>query len=164
MVIRSRPERSARALVLAVAITIGSAQLSHADNRDIEVLIDQATMLRLERSAAEIIVGNPSIADVSVQNSKVIVLTGKSFGETNLIALDSAGKTLVNRRVRVAEPSTGYLTMYRGANRQTLHCSPNCEIPLVIGDTERHFSDVAKEIRQKQAIGQASAEGENQRE
>ncbi|MEZ5828402.1 MAG: pilus assembly protein N-terminal domain-containing protein [Hyphomicrobiales bacterium] len=63
------------------------SQTAFAANPDIEVLIDEATLLRLERPAAEIVVGNPSIADVAVQNGKSIVLTGKSFGETNLIAI-----------------------------------------------------------------------------
>jgi len=162
MVFRFRPEQSARGLVLATAIAIGSLQPGQAANRTIEVLIDQATMLRLERSAAEIVVGNPSIADVAVQSSKVIVLTGKSYGETNLIVLDSQGKTLINRRVVVQEPREGYVTVYRGTARTTLHCAPNCEMPLVIGDEPTHFENLAKEIRTKQAIGQTSAEGETQ--
>lgn len=161
MVFRFRPEQSARGLMLAAAITIGSIQPGYAA-RDIEVLIDQATMLRLKRPAAEIVVGNPSIADVAVQNSKVLVLTGKSFGETNLVVLDAQGEVIVNRRVVVEEPQGGYVTVYRGSSRATLHCTPNCETPLAIGDDPNYFESLAKEIRTKQAIGQASAEGENQ--
>ena len=164
MVFRFRPERSAHGLVLAAAVAVGSVQPGFADDRHIEVLIDQATMLRLERSAAEIVVGNPSIADVAVQNNKVIVLTGKSFGQTNLIVLDSAGKIIIDQRVVVAEPAGGYVTVYKGTRRETLHCSPHCETPLVIGDSPQFFDGVAKEIRTKQAIGQTSAEGENQSE
>lgn len=162
MVFRFRPEQSARGVVLATAIAIGSLQPGQAASRDLEVLIDQATMLRLERSAAEIVIGNPSIADVAVQSSKTIVLTGKSYGETNLIVLDSEGKTLVNRRVVVQEPRGGYVTVYRGTARATLHCAPNCETPLVIGDEPTYFENLAKEIRTKQAIAQTSAEGETQ--
>jgi Pilus formation protein N terminal region len=164
MVFRFRPERSACWLVLATAVTIGSIQPGSAAGQDIQVMMDQATMLRLERSAAEIVVGNPSIADVSVQNGKAIVLTGKSFGETNLIVIDSQGKVIINRRVVVQEPDGGYVTVYRGKDRMTLHCSPQCETPLVIGDEPGYFESLAKEIKTKQAIGQASAEGENQAE
>jgi Pilus formation protein N terminal region len=164
MVFRFRPERSACGLVLATAVTIGSIQPGSAAGQDIQVMMDQATMLRLERSAAEIVVGNPSIADVSVQNGKAIVLTGKSFGETNLIVIDSQGKVIINRRVVVQEPDGGYVTVYRGKDRMTLHCSPQCETPLVIGDEPGYFESLAKEIKTKQAIGQASAEGENQAE
>ncbi len=127
-------------------------------------MIDEATMLRLERPAAEIVVGNPSIADVAVQSGKVLVLTGKSFGQTNLIVLDAQGKVIINRRVVVQEPRGGYVTVYRGSNRQTLHCAPDCETPLVIGDGTEHFEAIAKEIKTKQSIGQSSAEGAKQEE
>jgi len=164
MVFRFRPGRSTRGLVLAAVITVGSSQLGDAASRNIEVLMDQATMLRLERPAAEIVVGNPSIADISIQNAEVLVLTGKSFGETNLIVLDAKGEVIINRRVVVEEPRGGYVTVYHGSSRSTLHCTPNCETPLVIGDSPGHFEGIAKEIRTKQAIGQASAEGESQNE
>ncbi len=164
MIFRFRPGRSACGIVLATVVTTSSIQPGSAAGRDIEVLIDQATMLRLERSAAEIVVGNPSIADVSVQSSNTLVLTGKSFGETNLIVIDPEGKVVINRRVVVQEPAGGYVTVYRGKNRVTLHGSPNCETPLVIGDEPAYFESIAKEIRTKQAIGQASAEGQTQGE
>jgi len=162
MVFRFRPGRSACGVVLATMVTTSFIQPGWAAGKDIEVLMDQATILRLERTAAEIVVGNPSIADVSVQSSKTIVLTGKSFGATNLIVIDPQGKVIINRRVVVQEPLGGYVTLYRGKNRETLHCSPNCEKPLVIGDESDYFDMLAKEIRTKQAIGQSSAEGETQ--
>lgn len=164
MVFRFRPGQSTRGLVLAAVITVASSQLGDAASRNIEVLMDQATMLRLERPAAEIVVGNPSIADISIQNSKVLVLTGKSFGETNLIVIDADGKVMVNRRVVVEEPRGGYVTVYHGTSRSTLHCAPQCETPLVIGDAPEHFESIAKEIKSKQSIGQTSAEGETQNE
>jgi hypothetical protein len=164
MVFRFRPERSARGLVLATVLAAGASQPALPAGRDIVVDFDQATMLRLETPAAEVVVGNPSIADVAIQDSKVLVLTGKSFGETNLIVLDAQGKVIINRRVVVAEPPSGYVTVYHGTNRETLHCSPKCETPLVIGDNPGYFEGVAKEIRSKQSIGQSSAEGEKQSE
>ena len=164
MIFRLRPMRPAHGLILATVVTAGSIQLALAANLDVEVLTDQATMLRLERSAAEIVVGNPSIADVAVQSSKILVLTGKSFGETNLIVLDAEGKVIINRRIVVREPRDGYVTVYQGAARQTLYCSPNCETPLVIGDSERHFKAIAAEIRTKQSIAQTAAEGDKQSE
>ncbi|ODS01674.1 hypothetical protein AUC69_05275 [Methyloceanibacter superfactus] len=145
-------------------LTTASIPTVLAAGPEVVVMVDEATMLRLERSAAEIVVGNPSIADVSVQSGKVLVLTGKSFGQTNLIVLDAQGKVIINRRVVVQEPSGGYVTVYRGSSRQTLHCAPDCETPLVIGDEAAYFEAIAKEIKTKQAIGQSSAEGSKQDE
>lgn len=165
MAFRFRPGRQVCGLSLAAALAIASTQPvlasgRRASDRDIEVLIDQALMVRLERPAAEIVIGNPSIADVAVQSSDTLVLTGKSFGETNLIVTDTKGQVLVNRRVVVQEPDGGFVTVYRGVQRETVHCAPNCETPLVIGDTPAYFDAISKEIRAKQGIGQSAAEGQ----
>ncbi len=165
MTFERKPKRAVPALFLAAAIAAGSAcQGRAADDNDIDVLIDQASLVKLDRPASEIVVGNPSIADVAVQSSKVLVVTGKSFGETNLIVLDSDGKTIVSKRLTVSEPRIGLVTVYRGVARQTVHCNPNCAPPLVIGDSPDYFETIAKEIKSKQSIGQTSAEGSTQNE
>lgn len=165
MAFRFRPGRQACGITLAAAVVLASshpvwASGVNASGRDIEVLMDQAMMVRLERPAAEIVVGNPSIADVAVQSSNTLILTGKSFGETNLIVTARDGKVLVNRRVVVQEPDGGFVTVYRGNKRETMHCSPNCETPLVIGDNGAYFDTIAREVRTKQSISQSAAEGE----
>jgi hypothetical protein len=151
-----------RLLVAAALVAAGTGQSALAESNVVPVLVDQATLVRLDRPAAEIVVGNPSIADVSVQSGKVLVVTGKSFGETNLIVMDADGKVVVNRQLIVQEPRTGFVTMYRGGARQTLHCAPYCTPPLVIGDTPDIFGAVANQIQTKQSISQSAAEGEKQ--
>jgi Flp pilus assembly secretin CpaC len=149
--------------VIAAALSTGAAQslgAETADDDNFVVLIDQASLLTLDRSAAQIVVGNPSIADVSVQSGKVLVVTGKSFGETNLIAIDAEGRVIASRLLIVQEPRTGFVTLYRGAARQTLHCAPYCTPQLVIGDAPDNFGSVSSQITTKQSISQSSAEGE----
>jgi len=157
-------KRATYALFIGALLAAGGAASATAANDDIEVLIDQASLVKLDRSAAEIVVGNPSIADVSVQSGKVLVVTGKSFGETNLIVLDGDGKVIVSKRLIVSEPRTGFVTVYRGTVQQTLHCAPHCTPPLVIGDAPDYFEAISKEIKTKQSIGQSSAEGTKQSE
>ncbi len=151
-----------RLLVAAALVTASASQSAEAASKVVQVLVDQATLVRLDTPASEIVVGNPSIADVSVQSSKVLVVTGKSFGETNLIVMDADGKVVANQQLIVQEPRTGFVTMYRGAARQTLHCAPYCTPPLVIGDTPDIFSAIAGQITTKQSISQSAAEGEKQ--
>ena len=153
---------SQRLLVAAVLGVAGASQPAMAESNVVQVLVDQATLVRLDRPASEIVVGNPSIADVSVQSGKVLVVTGKSFGETNLFVMDADGKVIANRGLIVQEPRTGFVTMYKGDARQTLHCAPNCTPPLVIGDNPDYFEAISKEIKTKQSISQSSAEGEKQ--
>jgi hypothetical protein len=159
------PKLPRRLAALAALVVLGAGGPALAAGKDVvEVIIDQATLLRLDRPAAEIVVGNPSIADVSVQTGKVLVVTGKSFGETNLIVMDADGKVVASRRLIVQEPRAGLVTVYRGDARQTLHCAPNCTPPLVIGDAPEYFDAIATEIKTKQSISQSSAEGSKQEE
>ena len=57
----------------------------------VTILVDNAKIIRLPERTSTVIVGNPIIAEVTPQKNGVLVLTGKSFGSTNLIALDNAG-------------------------------------------------------------------------
>jgi Flp pilus assembly secretin CpaC len=145
---------------VALLATGASSKAQNAAATDVIVLIDQASLVRLDRPAAEIVVGNPSIADVSVQSGKVLIITGKSFGETNLIVIDADGKMITNRRLIVQEPRIGFVTVYRGLARQTLHCAPYCAPELMIGDAPDVFSTVSGQITTKQSIGQTAAEGD----
>jgi hypothetical protein len=166
MVFRSSKRRSSGLFALAAVLAISAFRPAFpalAENGpDVLVFVDQATLVRLERPAAEIVVGNPSIADVSVQSGKMLVVTGKSFGETNLIVMDADGKVFVSRRLIVQEPRTGFVTLYLGGGRMTLHCAPYCTPPLVIGDGSEYFETISKQIKTKQSIGQSSAEGSKQ--
>ena len=114
MVFLLSPKLPQRLLVAVTLVAAGVSQSAMAASNVVQVLVDQATLVRLDRPAAEIVVGNPSIADVSVQSGKVLVVTGKSFGETNLIVMDADGKVVANRQLIVQEPRTGFVTMYRG--------------------------------------------------
>ena len=154
MVFLLSPKLPQRLLVAAALVASGASQPAMAASNVVQVLVDQATLVRLDRPAAEIVVGNPSIADVSVQSGKVLVVTGKSFGETNLIVMDADGKVVANRRLIVQEPRAGFVTVYRGGARQTLHCAPNCTPPLVIGDDAGLFRGRSPEADQDQAVDQ----------
>jgi len=165
MVFRSNEKQPYRLFAIAAVLAAGVGQPAMAQNAfgpDVNVLIDQAALVRLERPAAEIVVGNPSIADVSVQSGKVLVVTGKSYGQTNLIVMDPDGKVIVNRKLIVQDPRMGSVTLYKGSARYTLDCAPNCTTPLVIGDTSDYFEVISKEIKTKQGISQTSAEGSKQ--
>ena len=165
----SKKEPSCLSFFLAALLVAGTtspvkAQVAAANQKatanDVVVLIDQVSLVRLDRPVAEIVVGNPSIADVAVQSGKVLIVTGKSFGETNLIVIDAEGKTIIDRRLIVQEPRAGFVTVYRGSARQTLHCAPYCAPELMIGDAPDIFSSVSGQITTKQSISQTAAEGE----
>ena len=69
-------------------------------------------------SVATIVVGNPLIADVTLQTGGVIVVTGKGYGATNFIAMDRSGEVLVDRVIQVEGPDRqGRHDLSRGRTR-----------------------------------------------
>ena len=76
-------------------------------------------------SAASIVVGNPTIADVTVIDSRTLFITGRGFGATNVIVLDRSGQTLFSGDVVVTSHASD-VSVYRGAGRQDYACAPGC--------------------------------------
>ena len=79
---RVRRTKFAATLVVAVALS-GVAGVAGAET--IVVTMDQAKLSRVPSRTATLVVGNPLIADVSVQTGGVMVITGKGYGVTNVI-------------------------------------------------------------------------------
>ena len=95
----ARPKMSLRissVLAMAGALLAASPALAGAG---IDVIMNQAKIVKIARPADTIVVGNPEIADASVQDATTIVLTGKGFGVTNLVILDSEGSPIVDEQV-----------------------------------------------------------------
>ncbi len=123
------------------------------------VPVDQAKILRLDQPASTIVVGNPMIADATVQDEQMVVITGKSFGTTNLIILDREGNEILSTKLEVRYAASSQLTIQRGSSRFSYSCSPSCEPTLSIGDNVEQFNAVKDAItgRIEIATGQTAA-------
>ncbi|MGH6763266.1 MAG: pilus assembly protein N-terminal domain-containing protein [Phyllobacterium sp.] len=94
---------------------------------NIKVVMNQAKIIKLARPAGTVVVGNPEIADAVVQDSRTIVLTGKGYGVTNLVVMDSEGDALVDEQIAVSASDTNSLRVYRRADIDVFSCTPYCE-------------------------------------
>lgn len=106
----------------------------------ISVIVDQAKLIKLPEKIATIVVGNPMIADVSLQPGGMVVVTGKGYGVTNMMALDRQGNVLVDRMVQVQGPTDKLVTVYRGVERESYSCTPVCQRRVTLGDTPVYFN------------------------
>lgn len=106
----------------------------------ITVHLDQARILQLPERTSTLVVGNPLIADASVQPGGVLVITGKSYGATNLVALDRSGRTLLEHVIEVQGPRDNVVVVYRGIERESYSCAANCERRITLGDSAGYFS------------------------
>lgn len=105
----------------------------------VAVNVDQAKLVKLPASVSTIVVGNPLIADVSLQSGGIVVVTGKGYGATNFIAMDRSGEVLVDRVIQVEGPSDRLITVYRGADRESYSCMPVCQRRVTLGDSDTYF-------------------------
>jgi hypothetical protein len=144
-----------------LAALLGRPEAVLADDPSlVETTIDEATLIRLGTDAAQLIVGNPAIADVSAQSPRLLVVTGKSYGTTNLIALDSAGREIFNARLGVREGDKRQVTLYKGTMRQSLHCAPDCQRMLSIGDDKTQFEQLAETVTRKFGVVNSAIGGQ----
>jgi Flp pilus assembly secretin CpaC len=104
----------------------------------VTVHVDQAKLLKLPDRTATLVIGNPLIADVAVQPGGVVVITAKSYGMTNMVVLDRSGISLGEYPIQVVGPSDTVL-VYRGIERESYSCAPDCERRITIGDSVGFF-------------------------
>jgi len=114
-------------LAIAAFAALASAPARAEAEAGIEVVMNQAKIVKLARAADTVVVGNPAIADASVQDASTIVLTGKGFGVTNLVVLDQDGSPIIDEQVTVTRGTQSTVRIYRRAQVQTLSCAPYCE-------------------------------------
>lgn len=121
----------------------------------VAVQLDQARLMKLPDGVATLVVGNPAIADVSLQPGNLAVVTGKGFGTTNVVALDHAGAVVLDRQVQVQGASDQIVTVYRGVAQETYSCTPVCQKRVTLGDAPDYFEATLKQIdsRNAQALG-----------
>jgi Pilus formation protein N terminal region len=113
-------------------------------NAPITVRLDQAALFQLPVSAATVVIGNPLIADVTIQ-SGVAVVTGKGYGGTNVIVLDHGGVVLLEKQIVVTSPSDHVVYIYRGPSRTTYSCNPDCSARVNLGDDPDVFDKILGE-------------------
>jgi Flp pilus assembly secretin CpaC len=134
---------------LAIAAVLLSLTPAARAANDVTILADQAKILSVSGQPGTVVVGNPNIADVSVQGEQV-VLVGRNFGVTNLIVLDRDGKQLAALDVTVQYPDKNAVHVFKAAGRMSLVCAPVCEQTLQVGDDlPRVFKPLAEEIGAK---------------
>ena len=158
--IRARARFGLRSLATAVLLW-PTLCLAAPDPDRIAVYVDQAKLVKLPAKVATIIVGNPLIADVTLQSGGIVVVTGKGYGATNFIAMDRNGEVLVDRQIQVEGPIEQLVTVYRGVERESYSCMPICQRRITLGDGETYFRSTIDQAGSlsSQASGAAATSG-----
>lgn len=149
MVRVARLSQGLRRLLPAI-LALASAAPASAQMLDktINVVIDHAQLVDLPAGTATLVIGNPTIADVTMigPRGSLMVLTPKAFGETNFIALDAGGKPLTESIIRVVAGNET-LVVQRGMERQSYACAPQCMTTEKLGDDPKYFAQTADQAK-----------------
>lgn len=160
--ITSTRSRLPRAMSLAALFGLAVSLLLQslpAAAQDLVVKYDQSQLLRLPRPVAEIVIGNPTIADVTVQGPNLLVVTGKTFGITNVISLDAARNIIMDQRVVVVREEVRVVNLQKGGKRESYNCTPQCNPSLVVGDDSAYFESVVRTGERKIKFSESGADG-----
>lgn len=129
------------ALLMGVLLAILAIKVAPARAETISLNVDDARVMKLPERVATIVIGNPLIADATLQSGGILVLTGKGYGATNLVAFDRTGQIVLDKTVRVRGPAHGELVVvYKGVERETYSCAPECERRITLGDSPPYFN------------------------
>src|SRR3954462_3281687 len=128
-----------RSLAVGVLLWPVAAIAAEPSADSIAVNVDQAKLVKLPTRVSTIVVGNPLIADVTLQTGGILVVTGKGYGATNFVAMDRGGEILVDRVIQVEGPTDQLVTVYRGIERESYSCLPVCQKRVTLGDGDSYF-------------------------
>ncbi|OZB12429.1 MAG: hypothetical protein B7X55_14510 [Rhodobacterales bacterium 34-62-10] len=125
---------------------------SAAQAQQLSIEASKTVPLRLSGPASSIVVGNKNIADVAVHDDRLIFVTGKSYGTTNLMVFNKAGEEVYSAEVVVTANSSNLVTVNRGGQNQTYDCAPVCRSALSLGDDPAYFSGLIQQQLQTQTL------------
>ena len=134
------------ALAVLALLAVGPAMAASGGDNILRITIDQAQVAKLPATTATVVIGNPAIADItSLKGNTGMIVTGRSYGHTNLIALDAAGNLIDEKQIHV-EPIKDLLIVQRGMVRESYSCDPDCMPAANLGDDAGVFGAVSGAI------------------
>jgi hypothetical protein len=140
---------------LAAAVSSASPLLAA---ESIQVTADQSSLITLPALPSTVVVGNPSIADVTLDGQNLFVHP-RGPGLTNIVVLGPDGSPIADYRVHVVYDDPDSVAVYSPAGRDTYSCARDCEPVLRIGDSTDFFKSAADQFKAKSEIAAAQALG-----
>lgn len=149
-----------RALLAAAAIALSAP----AQAASVNLALDEVHTLTFKNPVATVYVGNPSIADITMIDARHAFVQGKSYGHTNIVALNRDGTQVFNTAVLVTGgDQAGTVTLNRGAQRITYSCAQGrCEPTPTPGDAPAAFEAANGQATSHQGTARTAASADKQ--
>lgn len=125
----------------------------------LSVPMDEVRMVTFVHPVSTVYIGNPTIADVTVIDSRHVFVLGKAFGSTNLIALDANGHEVTNSPLAVYRRKENIVTLNLGKQQQTYSCADSrCESAPLPGDDNTIYGAATTQATQHEQLGEKAAQ------
>lgn len=136
-------------LAFAAALSLFALPAAAAQ---LNVPMNESSVVHMEGEASTVIVGNPMIADVSVVDGNGIVVHGRLFGNTSVTVLDSGGQELMTISVSVTDTWRGGVALHTmnpqatpGGASINYVCNPDCVRAFHPGDEQAESEDLSNQ-------------------
>jgi len=113
-------------ILAATALAALSLAAPVAEAAPLTVTLDKAEVINLEGTANVVLIANPQIADVVLEQGHLLFVLGKQPGETRLFVYDTGGKQMLDRDVIVVPTNDHAVTVTRDAVPTDYTCAPHC--------------------------------------
>ena len=145
--------RNAKSLFAATFLALAGSLLPAGAAEVIQVVLDQVKIIQLPENAVTLVIGNPLVVDVTLlgSNNKMI-LTGKGFGESQIVALNAEGEAVGETLIKVSSDDTKNLVVQRGVERESYHCTQRCQLTFALGDATRHMGEASGQIATRNGV------------
>lgn len=146
------------------SLCIGAALVSSINvvqAASLSVTINQSRIISLSEPASTFVVGNPSIADANFASPTKVLILGKAYGATNLIALDASGKIILNTKLHVVTNQSNQVSLFKGSAKQSLDCYGDCVAMIDLGDDISIVEPLVKITKAAQEMAGKAASGDN---
>ena len=110
----------------ALAAVAPSAVAQQSPAEPIRVVVSKAAILRLAGQAQNVIIGDPRVADITVENRSMLVLFGRSPGETNLIVLNAQQREILSVPIVVVAENDRHVSVVSSAKTGLTEIVYNC--------------------------------------
>ena len=144
---------------VALIITAFALTVSAASAATLNVHIDSSARFPIPAGARNVMIGNPSIADVNIVDGRNMVVLGRAYGSTSILLINGRGRTIMDGTILVSPPEVGHVTMVRANAQSNYSCSPRCERLAMPGEPQAPYEDYAaayKSYAGRVSEGQAS--------
>jgi len=109
---------------------------------------DHSQMIILPAIPGSTVVGNPTIADATIEGTRLFI-HGRSFGTTNLLIMDMQGNQMGAFDVSVSHTTANAVALFRGPARISYNCAPFCEGEFQIGDDAGFSGMILEQTKKK---------------